>query len=357
VLSNGGLFVVKQNTWTPPNKIVSVMPAAEHPLLQSKTKRVAPKKDVKPPALSDFSCVEIKTPAGVDTAFVATSSDGSHQFQIGLAKLEGRSGPTAIQEAFAAGFGMVQWATDEPGVFETIDQQPIEKQIMAFKMKIADTRYTKAAPPAYSVGDSSQAFVLDNGGLFVVKKDAWTNQNKIISVTKAADHPALADPSKRKPAKEEPKPPAVSEFTWLEIKTPAGPVHTFVAEAADGSHMWLISIERFKSRTGPSTIDDSFEAGQGFVLWATDEPAVFETIDQQPYEKQSGLTRSRVSNQRYVKATAASYSVGDYWQKCGGRVSSTEDTWGSKYTVKKVHGPADEHPLFRIKNMPDFVHP
>eukprot|EP00966_Prymnesium_polylepis_P207079 4796695-Prymnesium_polylepis.1 len=97
-----------------------------------KPKRVAPKKDTKCPAIGAFTCIEIKTAAGVDTSFVATSSDGSHQFQIGVPILmrSGVSGPTAIQDAFAAGWGVVQWATDEPGVFETIDQKPFEKQIM-----------------------------------------------------------------------------------------------------------------------------------------------------------------------------------------------------------------------------------
>jgi hypothetical protein len=70
VLSNGGLFVVEQDAWTPQNKIVAVTPAVEHPVLQEQARCDSP------PAVRNAG-VEIKPqPAGSEVKWTSEMAVG-----------------------------------------------------------------------------------------------------------------------------------------------------------------------------------------------------------------------------------------------------------------------------------------
>eukprot|EP00966_Prymnesium_polylepis_P322939 7379167-Prymnesium_polylepis.1 len=58
-------------------------------------------------------------------------------------------------------------------------------------MKIADTRYTKAAPPAYSVGDSSQACAPATREPLCPARCARSRAGPDRPAVRAADRPAV----------------------------------------------------------------------------------------------------------------------------------------------------------------------
>lgn len=165
-------------TWVYKCAPASCAPGYVHPpLLEHKPLRIsAPARPLPPPPEPKrWVTGVIKTPLGTKPTYFVVEED--------FILMTATKPPETLAESLARkNYTALYRTEDNPLVYETSGQKPFVYPIFGFKFTFTELRHTLVTPGRISVGDQTQQFLCDNGGVFFLPNGAWGPKTEVVEV-------------------------------------------------------------------------------------------------------------------------------------------------------------------------------